>query len=156
MDDDALLALASDLVAKAASAIMAIKAAGFAVERKSDHSPVTEADRIAEALIVEGLRAATPDIPVIAEEEVAAGTAPAHAERFWLVDPLDGTREFAAGRDNFAVNIGLVVAAPCWAPWRCRLQAKSSGAGLALAPGSAMPPARAPSAPARHRPKALP
>ena len=110
MDDDALLALAGDLVAKAASAIMAIKAAGFAVERKSDHSPVTEADRIAEALIVEGLRAATPDIPVIAEEEVAAGTAPAHAERFWLVDPLDGTREFAAGRDNFAVNIGLVVA----------------------------------------------
>jgi 3'(2'), 5'-bisphosphate nucleotidase len=74
MKDDALLALASDLVAKAASAIMAIKAAGFAVERKSDHSPVTEADRIAEALIVEGLRAATPDIPVIAEEEVAAGT----------------------------------------------------------------------------------
>jgi 3'(2'), 5'-bisphosphate nucleotidase len=110
MNNDALLALASDLVAKAASAIMAIKAAGFAVERKSDHSPVTEADRIAEALIVEGLRAATPDIPVIAEEEVAAGTAPAHAERFWLVDPLDGTREFAAGRDNFAVNIGLVVA----------------------------------------------
>jgi len=69
MNNDALLALASDLVAKAASAIMAIKAAGFAVERKSDHSPVTEADRIAEALIVEGLRAATPDIPVIAEEE---------------------------------------------------------------------------------------
>ena len=110
MKDEALLALASDLVAKAASAIMAIKAAGFAVERKSDHSPVTEADRIAEALIVEGLRAATPDTPVIAEEEVAAGTAPAHAERFWLVDPLDGTREFAAGRDNFAVNIGLVEA----------------------------------------------
>ena len=110
MNNDALLALASDLVAKAASAIMAIKAAGFAVERKSDHSPVTEADLIAEALIVEGLRAVTPDIPVIAEEEVAAGTAPAHAERFWLVDPLDGTREFAAGRDNFAVNIGLVVA----------------------------------------------
>lgn len=109
MDDDALLALARRLAAEAAAAIAAVRAAGFAVERKSDHSPVTEADRIAEALIVEGLRAAAPHIPVIAEEEIEAGTAPTDpGRRFWLVDPLDGTREFAAGRDNFAVNVGLV------------------------------------------------
>lgn len=109
MDHDALLALATRLATEAAAAINAVRAAGFAVERKSDRSPVTEADRIAEALIVEGLRAAVPGIPVIAEEEIEAGTAPADpGRRFWLVDPLDGTREFAAGRDNFAVCIGLV------------------------------------------------
>lgn len=109
MTHDDLLALAADLAGKAAHAINAVRAAGFAVERKSDRSPVTEADRIAEALIVEGLRAAAPGIPVIAEEEIEAGTAPADpGRRFWLVDPLDGTREFAAGRDNFTVNIGLV------------------------------------------------
>jgi len=109
MDDDALLALATRLAGEAAAAINAVRAAGFAVERKSDRSPVTEADRIAEALIVEGLRAAAPEIPVIAEEEIEAGTAPADPGAcFWLVDPLDGTREFAAGRDNFAVNVGLV------------------------------------------------
>ncbi|MBR0679772.1 3'(2'),5'-bisphosphate nucleotidase CysQ [Roseomonas eburnea] len=109
MDHDALLALAVRLAAEAAAAINAVRAAGFAVERKTDRSPVTEADRIAEALIVEGLRAAAPAIPVIAEEEIEAGTAPTDpGHRFWLVDPLDGTREFAAGRDNFTVNIGLV------------------------------------------------
>lgn len=108
LDDDALLALAARLAEQAAAAINAVRAAGFAIERKSDRSPVTEADRLAEALIVEGLRAATP-IPVIAEEEIEAGTAPTDpGTRFWLVDPLDGTREFAAGRDNFTVNVGLV------------------------------------------------
>ena len=109
MTADDLLALATRLAEDAAAAINAVRAAGFAVARKTDHSPVTEADRIAEALIVEGLRAATPAIPVIAEEEIEAGTAPTDpGRRFWLVDPLDGTREFAAGRDNFTVNIGLV------------------------------------------------
>ncbi|WP_135469523.1 3'(2'),5'-bisphosphate nucleotidase CysQ [Crenalkalicoccus roseus] len=108
MDDDALLDLAAGLARRAAEAILAIRRAGFAVDRKTDRSPVTEADRVAEALIVEGLRAATPDIAVIAEEEVEAGIAPAPGERFWLVDPLDGTREFAAGFDSFTVNIGLV------------------------------------------------
>jgi 3'(2'), 5'-bisphosphate nucleotidase len=63
---------------------------------------------LAEALIVEGLRAAAPDLAVVAEEEVAAGHVAAVGDRFWLVDPLDGTREFAAGRDEFAVCIGLV------------------------------------------------
>ncbi|WP_458095859.1 3'(2'),5'-bisphosphate nucleotidase CysQ family protein [Roseomonas sp. WA12] len=109
MTDEDLLALAATLAERAAHAINVIRAAGFAVERKSDESPVTEADRIAEALIVEGLRAATPDIPVIAEEEVAAGLVTALAPRYWLVDPLDGTREFAAGHDSFTVNVGLVV-----------------------------------------------
>ena len=108
MDDHALLALAARLAEQAGAAILAVRARGFAVERKDDQSPVTEADRAAEAIIVAGLRAATPAIPVIAEEEVAAGRITAPAPTFWLVDPLDGTREFAGGKDEFVVNIGLV------------------------------------------------
>jgi 3'(2'), 5'-bisphosphate nucleotidase len=108
MHDHALLALASGLAEQAGAAILEVRARGFAVERKVDLSPVTEADRAAEAIIVAGLRGATPDLPVIAEEEVAAGRIIAPAPAFWLVDPLDGTREFAGGKDDFVVNIGLV------------------------------------------------
>jgi 3'(2'), 5'-bisphosphate nucleotidase len=108
LDDDALLALAADLALRAGAAIMDVRRHGFAIEEKSDASPVTAADHAAEAVILAGLRAATPDIPVIAEEEMAAGREPATGARFWLVDPLDGTREFAAGSNEFTVNIGLV------------------------------------------------
>jgi len=108
MDDPALLALAAGLAEQAGAAIMDVRARGFAVERKEDFSPVTEADRAAEAVIVAGLRAATPDIGVIAEEEVSAGHVAAATSTCWLVDPLDGTREFADGKDEFVVNIGLV------------------------------------------------
>lgn len=87
---------------------MRVRAAGFAVAAKADDTPVTIADTQAEAIITAGLRAAVPAIPVIAEEEVAAGRVTALGAQYWLVDPLDGTREFAAGRQEFAVNIGLV------------------------------------------------
>ncbi len=107
MNDPELLELAAGLARAAADTIMAIRARGFSTLTKSDDSPVTEADHAAEILILHGLRSAT-DIPVIAEEEVAAGHAVGHAGSFWLVDPLDGTREFAAGREDFTVNIGLV------------------------------------------------
>ncbi len=107
--DHALLSLAADLAHRAAAAILGVRARGFDVETKGDQSPVTEADRLAERIIVAGLREAVPDIAVIAEEEVAAGLMPAAMPAsFWLVDPLDGTREFAAGTDDFTVNIGLV------------------------------------------------
>ena len=108
MDDAALLELAAGLALRAATVILEIRARGFEVERKEDRSVVTEADRAAEALIVAGLRAACPGIPVIAEEESAAGHTQAASSAFWLVDPLDGTREFTSGSDDFAVNIGLV------------------------------------------------
>ncbi len=108
MDDAALLSLAADLARRAGAAILAVGARGFETLRKSDKSPVTEADHAAEALIAEALRAATPGIPVVAEEEMAAGHTAAEHHEYWLVDPLDGTREFAAGRDEFTVNIGLV------------------------------------------------
>ena len=103
-----LMNLAVRLVEEAAAVITAGRAAGFAGAAKADATPVTVADTRAEALIVAGLRAAAPEIPVIAEEEVAAGRITAPSARYWLVDPLDGTREFAAGRDEFAVNIGLI------------------------------------------------
>jgi 3'(2'), 5'-bisphosphate nucleotidase len=110
MNDSALVSLAADLARRAGAAIMAVRVRGFDVNRKSDASPVTEADHAAEAIIVEGLRRALPDVPVIAEEEVAAGRVPpaSAARECWLVDPLDGTKEFAAGHDEFTVNIGLI------------------------------------------------
>jgi 3'(2'), 5'-bisphosphate nucleotidase len=108
MNDLALLDLAVALVEQAAATIRAVREAGFTVEQKSDHTPVTLADTQAEAIITHGLRAAAPHIPVIAEEEVAAGRITTPGPEYWLVDPLDGTREFAAGRDEFAVCIGLI------------------------------------------------
>jgi len=108
MDDVALLNLAADLAKQAGAIILAVRTRGFDTLRKADASPVTEADHAAEAHIVAGLRRATPNIPVVAEEEIAAGHVPAHSDTLWLVDPLDGTKEFSALRDDFAVNIGLV------------------------------------------------
>lgn len=108
MDDNALLALATTLAERAGAEILAIRARGFQVERKADHSLVTEADHAAETIILAGLRRALPGCVILAEEEVAAGKITAAATEFWLVDPLDGTREFTSGGDDFAVNIGLV------------------------------------------------
>lgn len=108
MTDAELLALAARLARSAAAAILSVRDAGFSVERKEDLSPVTAADRLAEAIITEGLREAAPGIPVVGEEAVSDGAELSAAPRYWLVDPLDGTREFAAGRAEFTVNIGLI------------------------------------------------
>lgn len=80
------------------------------VEEKSDSSPVTVADREAEAVLVKALAAAAPGIPVVAEESVAAGSIPEIGGTFFLVDPLDGTREFIKKRDEFTINVGLIAA----------------------------------------------
>ena len=81
---------------------------GFEIESKHDTSPVTEADRAAELIILAALARAAPGVPVIAEEEVAAGRIPAHDDLYFLVDPLDGTKEFVRGGDDYTVNIGLI------------------------------------------------
>jgi 3'(2'), 5'-bisphosphate nucleotidase len=101
-----------------AAVVEATVAAGFivwdhfcrtsAVEYKSDSSPVTEADKAAEAVILAALRAVAPGIPVVAEEEAAAGRVPHVGEAFFLVDPLDGTKEFIQRGTDFTVNIGLI------------------------------------------------
>jgi 3'(2'), 5'-bisphosphate nucleotidase len=98
----------SRLVREAGEVIMAIYATDFSVRGKSDASPVTEADERAEAVILRGLRELTPEVPVVAEEEVAAGRVPAVGDRFWLVDPLDGTKEFVSRNGEFTVNIALI------------------------------------------------
>ena len=76
---------------------------------KADGSPVTLADQAAEDVILPRLRALTPDIPVVSEEEAAKGLTPdVTGNRFWLVDPLDGTKEFISGNGEFTVNIALI------------------------------------------------
>jgi len=104
-----LLTPLSDAAREAGEAILKIASRGFAVETKSDLSPVTEADRAAEAIILSVLAQSSPGIPVIAEEEVAAGRIPSHDADYFLVDPLDGTKEFARGGDDYTVNIGLIL-----------------------------------------------
>lgn len=93
---------------EAGQAILDIVARGFAVEHKDDLSPVTEADRAAELIILAALAKSAPGIPVVAEEEVAAGRIPAIDDTYFLVDPLDGTKEFIRGGDDYTVNIGLI------------------------------------------------
>jgi 3'(2'), 5'-bisphosphate nucleotidase len=78
------------------------------VEQKADRSPVTAADREAEAVLLAALSRIAPGIPVVAEEASAAGVVPETDDVFFLVDPLDGTREFIEKRPEFTVNIGLV------------------------------------------------
>lgn len=93
----------------AGRAIMAIHNAGADVHYKPDRSPVTEADEEAERLILAALEEHFPAIPVVAEESVAAGHVPdISGGLFFLVDPLDGTKEFVAGRNEFTVNIALI------------------------------------------------
>ena len=106
-----LAAVARRLAREAGRAIMAFYRAGTAVETKQDRSPITEADRAADRIIVAGLRAADPRIPVISEESTDAHNLAASADgQFWLVDPLDGTREFVARTGEFTVNIALIEA----------------------------------------------
>ena len=99
----------SDFARAAAQEIMRIYAGDLGVRDKADKSPVTDADHAAEAVIVAGLRALTPGLAVVAEEEMAAGHVPSLDGRpFWLVDPLDGTKEFIKRNGEFTVNIALV------------------------------------------------
>ena len=98
----------SEIARAAGAEILAIRERGAAVREKADSSPVTDADEAANALIVAQLGQLTPEIPIIAEESVAVGEIPEIGARFWLVDPLDGTREFIADRDEFTVNIALI------------------------------------------------
>lgn len=109
MTDADLLAAAIDLSRRAGQAIMAIYQRDFDVEHKADASPLTEADLASHRLIVEGLRTLTPDIPVLSEESAdIAWDTRSRWSRYWLVDPLDGTREFVKRNGEFTVNIALI------------------------------------------------
>jgi 3'(2'),5'-bisphosphate nucleotidase len=106
-DNDLLDALVAAAIA-AGGIILTIRDGGLSVEQKADHSPVTEADRAAEAEITTRLHQIAPGVAVIGEEAVSEGRIPEIGNAFFLVDPLDGTREFVQGGNDFTVNIGLI------------------------------------------------
>lgn len=108
LDRGDLIDILSPVMRAAGRLIEAVREAGFETRGKTDASPVTEADERAEQLITAALSAADPDTPIVAEEAHAAGHRPPPCGRFWLIDPLDGTRDFVAGRAAYSVNIGLV------------------------------------------------
>jgi 3'(2'), 5'-bisphosphate nucleotidase len=93
----------------AAAAILDVYRGDFAVERKNDHSPLTAADLAAHRIIVDGLQALTPGLPILSEESAdIPWSERSQWTRYWLVDPLDGTREFVKRNDEFTVNIALI------------------------------------------------
>jgi 3'(2'), 5'-bisphosphate nucleotidase len=99
----------AEICEAAARLILPLWRSGLTVIRKADESPVTEADHKAEALILEALRGRFPDVPIISEEDAAQfGTPDEIGPRFFLVDPLDGTKAFVRGDPHFTVNIGLI------------------------------------------------
>ena len=103
----ALIAPLTDLAIRAGAAILAVSRSAMKVDGKHDGSPVTEADLAADRIIGEGLARLAPEIPSLSEERVTLATPP-YGGSFFLVDPLDGTKEFVAGRNEFTVNIALV------------------------------------------------
>lgn len=142
---DLTLAFARVAVA-AGEVVMDVYQRGFAMRAKADASPVCEADERSEALILERLAQACPGVPAIAEESFSRGVAPALGRDFLLIDPLDGTREFASRNGEFTVNIALIrdgapLCGVVYAPAFGRLWI---GAGRAyacdVAPGGVTPP----------------
>jgi 3'(2'),5'-bisphosphate nucleotidase len=125
-----------DLSVLAGAEIMAIYATDFSAKAKGDLTPVTEADEAAEKIILAGLAKIDPSIPVISEEAASAGRIPEVSQRFFLVDPLDGTKEFISRNGEFTVNIALVekgvpVAGVVYAPALKRIFWGEKGHGAA-------------------------
>jgi 3'(2'), 5'-bisphosphate nucleotidase len=140
-DREALLEAVSAIARQAGAVVMEVYATDFAVRGKEDASPVTQADERAEALIVPALAALLPGVPIVAEEAVAAGRVPEIGKRFWLVDPLDGTKEFISRNGEFTVNIALVedgvpVLGVVLAPAISRLFAGAAGFGAHVEDGA--------------------
>lgn len=154
MDRRALLEGLALAAREAGEAILAIRRLGFTVASKGDSSPVTEADEAAERIILDALARLAPGVPVVAEEEVAAGRIPALGDLFFLVDPLDGTKDFVAGGADYTVNIGLIengapVLGTVFTPESKRLHAGLVGEGAWLEEPAGRRPisVRAPSTP---------
>ena len=106
-----LMAPLTELVALAGAAILKVDRTRMRIDGKADGSPVTEADLAADRIIAEGLARLAPDIPALSEERVAPGSGGCPKDCpsvFFLIDPLDGTKEFVAGRNEFTVNLALV------------------------------------------------
>ena len=109
MSDENVGEVLAEICEAAAALILPLWRSGVEVLTKADESPVTEADRRGEKLILEHLARRFPDVPVISEEDASEfGTPDAIGPRFFLVDPLDGTKAFVRGDPNFTVNIALI------------------------------------------------
>jgi 3'(2'), 5'-bisphosphate nucleotidase len=104
----ALMEPLTDLVIKAGAAIIAVNRAAMEIEGKVDGSPVTEADLASDRIIAEGLARLVPEWPALSEERVHIARPPPYDGSFFLIDPLDGTKEFVAGRREFTVNLALL------------------------------------------------
>ena len=125
-----------DLSIRAGTEIMAIYATDFSAKEKGDLTPVTEADEAAERIILTGLSKIDGSVPVISEEAASAGRIPDVSTKFFLVDPLDGTKEFISKNGEFTVNIALVehgvpVAGVVYAPALKRIFWGEKGMGAA-------------------------
>jgi len=109
MDPNQLLLEVTALAREAGRAILEVYASSFSVQEKEDRSPLTEADLRSEKLILAGLARIAPEVPVLSEESAQAPYATRRNwERLWVVDPLDGTKEFVQRNGEFTVNIALV------------------------------------------------
>lgn len=136
-----------DLVRAAGAAILPFWRGELAVQTKADESPVTAADMAAHQVLLDGLTALDPDIPVLSEEDCARPLAErAGWSRWWLVDPLDGTKEFIAGSEEFTVNVALIEAGQvCFgvvgipASGRCYYGGAALGAWRSEADGTTQP-----------------
>jgi 3'(2'), 5'-bisphosphate nucleotidase len=109
MAASALIEPLTELVIRAGAAILAVNRAAMRVDGKTDGSPVTEADLAADRIIAEGLARLAPNLPSLSEERTHLAKLP-YKDSFFLIDPLDGTKEFVAGRAEFTVNVALVTA----------------------------------------------
>jgi 3'(2'), 5'-bisphosphate nucleotidase len=104
----------SSIVSAAGAAVLAARAGSLAARAKADHSPVTAADDASEAVLLEGISRLLPGLSVVSEEAVAGSPPASMSESFVLVDPLDGTRELLAGRDEFTINVAIVNGGRAW------------------------------------------
>jgi len=134
-----------NIASEAGKVIMAIYSPCLKVDAKADGSPVSAADSAAERVIIDSLKSVIPEVPVVAEESFDAKTNGSAPERFILVDPLDGTREFITGSHEFTVNIALVengkpVVGCVYAPALNQMYLAGAGAWRAeVKPGDALP-----------------
>ena len=108
-NNPALLAELKQLIMQAGEAIMTVYAEDdFGVQTKGDDSPVTKADLAAHYVLVDGLAVLTPDIPIVSEEDKQSLAVPRSSNCYWLIDPLDGTKEFINRNGQFTVNLALI------------------------------------------------
>lgn len=157
-----LLGPIAELTAKAGGKILEIAKGDLGTTEKSDKSPVTLADTAAEAILRAGLSKLLPGVPFVGEESVAGGDIPQCGNEFLLIDPLDGTREFVQGRDEYTVNVGLIVSGVpvlgvIYTPATGLIHAGAEGKAFRapLKPGAAFDPDAAKPIHARRAPEKL-